>query len=212
MFSFSFIGAPRLIEFIGWISGSTSVSLTGIQAGDIGVAFNRAGTSGSYPSAVVPAGWTTVAITDIQWDGGGAQNFFNRQIIARRLLDGSETTYTGMNGDREQLVIAHFRPNWSVSSLAVESLHAQATGGTPAAQNVTAGSGAIPLIVLGAAGGNSTAAVNSTPAFASTDSFQVIDRLEAGHQIYNQTPVDHSVSMANAGAANILQSFYLRVS
>jgi len=189
---------------------STAATITvpaSVVAGDILVLADRA-VGGGAPSKVIPSGFTEIA-----------DNLRNetRLITSYKLADGTEAgnSITGMNSNTNTKCLYVFRGNISVVGLALKSVDQEDTNGTPSTQTVTSGSGATPLVVMGAyctfddrKGGIDPRGFSP----AKDGEINSTTELYLAYKIYNSSPANVDVSMGDEGFRNILHSWYLEAS
>ena len=191
-------------------TGSTVTWPASLLAGDVAVMLDRATNSGfGIPSSVTPSGFAS--ISDIT--GGPSAGDAVRQILSQKLCAGSESgALTGMNGNNENAkVLLIFRSSSPPSGVTVNSLNAQETGGNPASQLCTSGSGTPPLIVVAAYG--ATGAISSRSFSPAKDNeITPSPNVYLAYKIYDAAPSNVSIDMADDGDFNALQSFYLTFS
>lgn len=187
------------------VSNAATVTVPAtVQAGDVGILvdFIENGATG-----VTPTGWTQLA--------DAADSTFQRIRVSRKILTGADAgaTVTGMSASNNNKVLLVFRGTAAIASVAAGSWNAQATGGDPTSQSVTASGGTPPLVVIGAAAINGGTAAFSTasPAFDATVATANADLL-VGYKIYNSAPSDHTIDMNDLGTRNALASGYLACS
>lgn len=186
-------------------AADATIDLTGISiaGGDLCVVFNAAYSSGAAPASVTPTDFTVLD------DATGAVEI--RMMISAKILNGSETTLTGMNGGfGEQWVAAVFRPNGSLTSFAGNSFLDSITTGNPSALNVTAASAAThPVIVVGHMFG----ATNPVDPRTTSPSMEEIAGSSTAHYahylVYAAGAGDQSYDMADEGSYQGIQAGYL---
>ena len=203
---------------ITFVASATSVDVATIVVpataaiGDLAVLFDQATNGSGLPTEVVPTGFT-------QWSTSQTTGALNRGVISYKVLVSGEpgSTITGMKGTagspNTNKVMFVFRSDTSsITAVTPSTLNSQGTGSDPTLQTVSAASGAAPLIVLGQAWCSNTTSAFSTesPAFDGTVTTSLAD-LIAGYKIYNSSPADHSIDMADLGSNNTLRSGYLQV-
>lgn len=184
---------------------NSAVSLpASTQAGDLAVMIDVARDSSAVlPTDVVPSGFTGIDELNILGTTG------TRMRTSFKILAGGESSITGMDSIADDKVILVFRGGLSIGTATAGSLGKEATNNNPIAQ-VVAGSGqTTPLVIVGAsynfaAGGAFTGV---SPAFDATVGSGSGNRLVTGYKIYNSSPADVSVDMADLGFANLLMSF-----
>lgn len=188
--------------------GSTFTIPASAQAGDVAILFDRVSNT-TTPTSVVPSGYTQIA-NNVQAT--------ERGIVSYKKLEAGDpgSTPTGMNGDTFNSKIATvFRPSSAISTVTVGSVNGQATGDNPSQQTVTVASVQTPLIVFGHYAGEIGKSYTGIT-FSPTHDAQIQGNLDANrarYKIYNESPSDTTVDLGDTGSpANILQSFYLRVS
>lgn len=151
---------------------------------------------------ILPSGFTSLANTLAEGDA--------RLRASYRVLGSSPggTSVTGMNGATSNAkVMLVFRPSLTVT-VAVPTWSGAGGTGDPANQTVTASGQTPPLVVIGVAGTTGTPSFNvQTPAFSAT---VTQGGIIVGYIVYNDTPLNHTVGMADLGSRNVLQSGYIR--
>lgn len=186
---------------------SSAQTITGpadIAAGDLLVLYDMAVDSPA-PSAVVPTDFTIVT---------NVSDSILRGIISYKIADGSEASasLTGMNGatqNRKALYV--FRGDVAINTVSPQSVNQPApTGGDPTAQSVTAGSGAVPLVVIA---GYGSSGIIDPRTFSTTKDGEINPNtnMYLAYKIYNSSPANTTIDMADEGVSNNLHSFYLEV-
>jgi len=186
---------------------STAATITvpaSVVAGDILVLADRSrnNSNGSAPTKVVPSDFTEVA-----------DNLRNetRLITSYKLADGSEAgnSLAGMNENVNTKALYVFSGDAAIASLALKSVASEDTNGTPATQTVTSGSGAAPLVVMGAYGTFNGAIDPRGFSPAKDGEISPAQELYLAYKIYNSSPANVDVSMGDEGFRNMLHSWYL---
>lgn len=205
-------GAVTSLSYVTEDGGiSTTVTIPASAAvGDLAILVNAA-RGASAPALVTPAGWTNlVNMAD------AAQRITAHYKVLASGEPGS--VLTGMDGSfAETLQILIFRPNAPINTVTPSTFSSQVTGADPTLQTVSASGQTVPLLVLGCLTDQEiTAPAFSTasPAFdaeiAEAGSGSAI-AIRTGYKIYNSSPADHSVDMADEGSGNGLWSGYLKL-
>lgn len=153
---------------------------------------------------VLPSGFTSLANATSEGD--------LRLRTSYRVLGSSPggTSVTGMSGAfSDNKVMLIFRPSVVASSTAVPTWGSEATQNNPASQSVLAAGQVAPLVVIGvsATSGGSPAFSVETPAFTAKVTQGLV---QVGYTIYNDTPLDHTIDMADLGNRNVFQTGYIR--
>lgn len=173
---------------------SANVSMPGsIASGDLGVLFDFAANSDStVPTSVYPSGWTAIGASE----NSTFATYGFRQNMSYKVLDGTETTLTGMVGGLASNKLV----------LVFRKLVPALTWGTPAGvvagvsflgpthpQTITVGTA--PLIVIGMVMNNNNLVM--TPAQTATISGGVgaFTRARAGYIIYGAGAVNNDVDI-----------------
>ncbi len=121
-------------------------------------------------------------------------------------------TFAGV--ETYSVLALYFRSNYGIGVVTSASVNSQVTNNDPALQSVTASGGRVPLIVFGCAQcvfSNDPPFTTASPAFD-----QEVNLLgsnldfKVGFKIYNSSPQNHSIDMADI-QANGLSSFYLEL-
>lgn len=203
----AFGGVTLLTFFDSSISGAQTISMpAGIKSGDVAVLFDNVANGGT-PTTVVPTGFTSAINT--------TDSAVVRGIISYKVLNGSETTITGMTGDSLILkILMVFRGDSPVVQASSASANGQTTNVAPSNQSVTAGSGLPPLLVLAGYYTNPVAgfSIGFSPSQDGIVNGSDSTRQRAYYKIYNIAPADTTISMNDAGQQNMMQSFYLQCS
>ena len=183
-----------------------------VQAGDVAVLFDESYTiTLPSPTPVTPTDFSSIL------DLTANISFYKPQCnISWKILTGTEAgdiTGLAVHSDVKK-VLYIFRPNVPATSVTIGSLHAEQTGGDPAAQLCAASGGTSPLAVLGFATSSSSSAnpvfTTASPAFTSEIATADGNGL-AGYKIYEASPVDHTIDTADLGVGIGLFSFYLQI-
>lgn len=179
-----------------------------VKQGDLLILHDYAVTSPTFPTSVLPAGFTLID------DAQGTSTYTNRSIITAKIASSSDagSLITGMNGNYQtvanQKELLVFRANNPLVGATIFSKSSQATDVAPSNQTVLSSEGQSPSIVLAAYSvGGTVGARGFSPArdgelTANTNSYFAF-------KIYNGTLSDVTVSMPDGGSSNILQSLRL---
>lgn len=197
-------GGISLTFLASAVSSSGSITIpAAAQAGDWAILFDAAGDTGTVPTAV-PSGWTSLANTAAS---------VVRMITSYRKLTGGGSV-TGMSGAVQQRkIMLVFRPSTSIVTNVASTWNAEVTTGEPTLQTVSASGVAAPLIVFAFA----AADISSAPVFTTeTPSMTNLTRTgsnfstRVGYTIYNSSPSNQSIDIADAAGIQGLQSGYVR--
>jgi hypothetical protein len=193
---------------------STAVTITapaGVVAGDLLVLLDRATSIFSMPTLVTPTGFTSIVNTV-----GAAYDRMNMSYKIA-VADDASATVTGMDGaDYERKAMYVFRGSSVITTATPYDAAGEITSGDPADQVVNCSGGAVPLVVI--AGYSCYAAAGSVDprTFSTTKDGEIapagITDFYLAYKIYNSSPADTTVGMADEGSNNILQSCYISVS
>jgi hypothetical protein len=189
----------------------TSISVPAdIGAGELLTFFNLAEDIGAaLPANVVPSGFTQLITS----------TFDNmRCTISYKLTTGLEggDTLTGMNGLVVRAIIMHrYRGGKPASSLFASTASGQGTGGTPSGQTIS-GLGETPPMVQFALYAGSFAGNIPDPANFSPGAEAFLEQAASGllrvkNEVFNEPPVNTSVSMNDEGPAQVMQSAFIRL-
>lgn len=195
-------------------TANTIVAPANIIAGDILVLLDRAISTITSPTAVVPTGFTSISnLTGSVPSAFGSQ----RQIASFKLAVGTEGggTITGMDGNvSDSKVLVVFRPSIPAILLTLLGVGGQSIATDPTAQVVPSSAGAPPLIVLGFYG---VSAGTIDPCIMTPDKDGEVAQGTVNYiawKIFNTSPLNVSVDMddedTDAGG-NILQSCFIQV-
>lgn len=199
-------GAPT---FVGSSTSADDPNISmpgGIASGDLGIFIDIGNQFGSPPTDTLPSGWTRIGST--LTDTGGGYGVGQRLNMAYKVLDGTETTLTGITGDafgsgKHVLV---FRKSALLTWGAPGDVEAQVDndGCTDKTINV----GTAPLIVIGFVNLGGSSALAMSP--AATQVFSLAHgngRLNVGYIIYGAGAVDNTISPASTDYA--IGGFYV---
>lgn len=180
------------------------------EAGDLALLVDYAVSSAvEAPAEVIPTDFTEIA-------SAAAESVRSRSVVSYKILNGTEAgnAITGMNGDSSNSKVM-FVFSGGITSVTPSTFNVEQTGGDPAEQIVLAGAGTVPLIVIAAAASNATGSdfTTETPAFDATltDADLPDDRLIVGYSVYQSSPQNHTVDVADIAARNYLTSGYIEV-
>lgn len=188
------------------ISNAATITIPATaQAGDLAVLFDQAINTAGTPTEATPTNWTKLSSVAF----GIARGSNSYKILA----EGEPgSIITGMDGNSsEAKVMFVFRGNVPITTVTPESpWHAQGSSADPGGSTVLASGNAVPLVVVGACMSDAGNAEFSTasPAF-DAEVEDAAGRNNAGYKIYNSSPADHSIDMADLGGHNFLQAGYL---
>jgi hypothetical protein len=184
---------------------STSDTITapaGIQAGDLIVLYD---TRNAVITPAAPSGFSIAVSTS---SGITA-------VISYKISAGTEsgTTITGMTGTSVtyNMLLAVFRGNQLIKAVTVGSANQQNTAGAPTNQSCTASGGLPPLIIVASYHNDSTGTAISPRGFSPAADGEITSNTHnfLDYKIYNVSPADTTISMADFGTNNTLQSCYL---
>lgn len=210
----SYFGSGITFTFIGSdTADSTTIDLSSlsagaIAAGDFCVILNAARSSNAAsdarPSTVLPSGFTSC-----QNNNSDSSTTFGdvRSIISAKILVGSETTLTGMNGGVDDFwIVLVFRPSSAISAFAWTG-DGDARDGNPPEQTIVASAAAAPVILVGQMSAG-TAVDPRTISPTMTEVAGPSDHHYAHYRIDNSAPQDTTYDMTDEGAGNVMQSGY----
>ena len=192
----------------GTSADSANVSMpAGIASGDLGLLFDCGVSATTPPADITPAGWTLMGTTQTATGGGvGA-----RWNMSYRVLDGTETTLTGINGIFSSKLVLVFRKLATLTWGAPASVQTDADvlGGLT---DKTVTVGAAPLIMIGAlADGGSGVNLLMTPAQTATvvGTLGGSTRCQAGYIVYGVGGANNTISSDNYGGTVAIGGFYI---
>lgn len=201
-------GDLTIVEFTNASnSGSSTFTIpAAILAGDVMVFADHSWGSSNPPAAVVPAGFTSIADAS-----SGSTN--SRIIISYKIAVGTEsgTVITGMTGainSRKGMVV--FRGSNQITSVVPSTWLSESTLSAPANQSVLATGQIAPLVVIGVYSTQGTAITVRGFTPASDADLVMTTALYFNYKIYNQGPLDTTISMVDNGINN-MASGYLRL-
>ena len=195
-------GAPTSLTFVGVTTANTgsTVAIHGSAvAGDLAILFDQSDTNatGVYSE---PTGFDVIASGESGAIAGGISAVV---LTAGHITAGTITGMSGAGAISKALVI--YRPDAPITNILFATPSVEYTTGNPAAQNIAASGGAVPLVAVAMAAnrsGTSSFSTNS-PALTTT----AINDLIAGYLHYNSSPSDHSVDMNDLGVNGLLSNY-----
>ncbi len=187
----------------------TSVSMpVGSASGDIGLFFDMAlDIGGTAPSSVTPSGWTALGSSLTGTDGAETARF----NIWRRILNGTETTLAGMQGEEVMkgvIVLRKDQGTWDTPVLGAARMEVDPSDISVAVSAITK-----PLVVIGFGAGfgfnvNNLLAMSPVGTYSDGPLNQSVT---IGHIIYNTSPVNNTVSQTQ-GELQALAGLYVSAS
>lgn len=182
-------------------SATIDIPVAGRAAGNLCVLVQYSYNADSEPSYANPTGFTASA---------HATGSDSRGYITWKILDGTETTLTGLDATTDYKHIYVFGSGWTTGTpLSINVINVNSN---PAADTVTASGGTVPLVVIAAAFGKTGASFSTfSPTYdgiiSSTDG-------ESAYKIYaaGDTPVNHTIDMGDVGTDNYLANLYIELS
>lgn len=199
-------------------AGSQSITLPAVIDGDVifyGIGFIN---SGGTTAIAQPA--TATSIGNAVATGTTTSGYACSWEVLTTAMTGATRTATFSGGTSPQGFMDYiiFRPNVPATSVSVQSPHFEGTANAPAGQSITSGSGAAPSVVV--VGWCAHVAVNTTQMtgtlFSGADAV-LTGELSAGsfrsslcYKIYNSSPADLAVAIADGGSSTGLCSFYFQ--
>ena len=213
-------GTPITLSYVTSATASAaSITIPATaQVGDIVILADRDSnntTANTYP-ATIPTGFTQA----ISANAISLATYFYRVLISYKVLVSGDpgASITGMpntyNWARKVLLV--FRPSRAISNVTIGSVVSTMLDGNPAAQTITASSGALPLIVYT----HFTSNINTnivTPSFSpAQDGFaQILNganpQSQSRYKIYNSSPANTTVDLGSNNGHGI-NGFYMSVS
>ncbi len=198
------------------ITVPTAGALYDVLPGDWAIlAYTAYDSTGTVPTDIVPAGWekrTTLSKSGAFDDGVGG-NDGTRCNVVHKILDADDIgdTLTLMSALPCAIMLIFAGP---IASVAFQDEDGELTGGNPASDTVTSGSGTEPLVVF-AAGmrpGSFTTFPTQSPAF----DIEISDTnfgpdLVVGATFYAASAVNQTVDISDGGVANWLASCYVEL-
>lgn len=186
-------------------SSTTTITIpSSVQSGDLGIIFNLAISIGAAPGNVTPSGFTAAGTSQTSTGGGLGV----RWSMWYKVLDGTETTLTGMSGNAGQgATVAVFRKSsgtWGTPG----SVQNQAAlpAGTVTSKTVTVGTA--PMFVIGALGGASGA-----PAFspAQNADIELSTLVQGAYIIYNTGGSNVLIDSTDFSTTYSIGAFYVEL-
>lgn len=198
-------GLKVTVAYQAVASGQNSVTWPTVAANDIAVFCDNARDTGTISSNGLPSGFTLIEDT-------GADTA--RGVWSYKVCTGSESgSLTGMADYTVNTKLLYiFRPNIPAAVTLVD-WDSEQTSGNPASQTITISGQKPAVIVLGSAFCSSGSGVFSTesPAFDGTTSVGSGGAMKVGYKVYNASPANHTIDMADLGTRNILMGGAIRL-
>jgi hypothetical protein len=196
------LSSVNFVAFSSSTDGATTTIPDQVKAGDLIVV---AETVGYDATEVTPTGFTLIA--NVQSNMATVWSY--------KIADGTEgnTSLTGTDAAFEARIIMVFRGNVQITGVSVGSLLSSGpTGADPAGFEITSGSGLSPLIVFAsfAAADGTLTGVSATAADMTLHALSY-GQMYAIFKIYNSSPANISVDMADSGFQNTMVGFYLQL-
>jgi hypothetical protein len=212
---------PVTLTFVGasYSNGGTTIAMpTGAQAGDIVFVIDRLAATGSLTNFRTPLTSNGLSFTESETTSGGSGSSFMGCRISSRVLSSSNFSGTITNlinntatANHRAMAVA-FRPSSAITSTTYTTTGGQHTTGNPSVQTVTVSSE--PTAALAMAIYTSTFAVS--PRTSSITMNELVDSgvttFYAKYKLYadGESRTNFTVDMDDEGAANLLQSFYVK--
>lgn len=182
-------------------TGSTIVIPSDAAIGDLAILFDHAENDHFYPDLVTPTGWT--AINNVN-----AYVSIRKAALSRKKLVSGDpgATITGMNGNLvNRKVIAVFRPNNAIGTVTTYDSNTEGTWTAPASQVLETQTA--PYVAIGATW------CDSIPAWTAWNDGTVDNDYytRLAYKVYNSSPANVTVALAEYGEDNILASCIVKV-
>ena len=162
--------------------------------------FTNYGYGGVNNPAIISGGTMLAEVTQDSAD--------DRHRVYAKVLDGTETSFTGINGNYEGWSVQVYRPDGPILDFGNGASPSTYFGsGNPSAQSITVAA-AEPLLFLYAA---LLGVVAFTPSAAGMDTYATTSVSFSATEIVSKgdTPVNRTVDMGDTGSANSLISGYI---
>ena len=203
---------PTVFQFIEYIStavsGSTTITIPTIQAGDLVFFFNSASSLTTAPTAIAPSGWTAIGNTSLNASTALRQQSFYK-IMTGTESGTTVTCMTGSNFSQSRLWV--YRPNKAITTVTITSLAQQTTTSAPTAQSkpLSTTSGIFLCFAQHASYASSPIpSSTSTPTRTFEDGLHTMRSFETNYS--GITWVDQSISMTDRGT-NAMTSFIAQI-
>lgn len=188
---------------------SGGISCPTVQIGDLIVfteVIDDAASPG--PSDVYPSGFTAI------WTEVDLTPNWTRRSSSYKIAVGGEggNNLNGADGDSaNRHMVAVFRGTPRITSVTVGGVNSELNQGDPAQQVVMAAAVAAPLLIFAV---YSSSLAIATPVFTPTEDGEIAAATNffARYKVYNEAPANTTVNMEDAGAGNMLASWYMAVS
>lgn len=185
---------------------STIVVPSSVGVGQLIVLFQRAVNTSGTPATVTPSGFTSANVATLTT---------NKIQLSYKLSDGSEggTTLSGMNGtstNRKILLVFGYANCKRFNSVTLNQAEGQITDGTPTNQVKTFSGVISPSIVVLGARGDGVQIAQMSPLEDGELTEGGITTLMK-YKIYQGNPQTTTLSLADGGTFNSLQSCYFTV-
>lgn len=171
-----------------------------VQAGDLMVIYIRSINNSGTPATPSLSGWTIVGDVFLSNRRG------TMYVKIASGADASSTITANTATAGHHIILEVFRPDIAIASVSVVLGGAQITDSAPSGQTVAAASQSAPLVIAAAYASNSSITTRGfSPAkdgeYSSDSSSNWL-----AYKIYNASPADESITMADYGNGNTLIS------
>jgi hypothetical protein len=185
-------------------TGSTITIPGSILAGDICVISNFGKSSSGTVADALPSGFTAYQNTASNATTGQV-----RHCLCYKVLDGTETTVTGINTTEMAWIVVVYRPDIPIlTAVTGQAVVGGSSTGNIASVTITAASAStLPALLIG--GMTSDGAIDPRSVSPSMNELSVDTRHYFHHLVYNSGPSDHTYDMDDEGGRNIMGCGYL---
>lgn len=202
-------GGPIALTYVDAATSTSDVITApgGIASGDLAIYIDHAQNSSGSPTAVTPSGFTNF-FNYVGSEDSGSDTV--RVMISYKVLAGSETTITGMNGTSEDnKCMFVYRPSSGISNvlpLAGASWKKQiGVTSNPSSQSTSMSGKSVPLLYIALVVGNSSNNFSTqSPAF---DATSTTTDGRFGRKLYNSSPQNHTVDANDLGRTSLVSGY-----
>jgi hypothetical protein len=212
--------SPVTLTFVAasYANGTTTIDMpAGAQAGDIVFVIDRLTGTGSLTLFRTPLTSASNSFAGHQTTSGGSSTtFMGCRISSRVLVSGELGTITNLinnvTSTAHRTIALLFRPNTAITSTTYTITGGEFTSGNPAVQTVTVSSQPLAAVAMAMYTGQSAVSPRTSGITMSELADSGVTTFYVKYKLYasGDARTNFTVDMDDEGAANLLQSFYVK--